>query len=184
MGNRISGIITYTLQNIELIFINKCNYNILTVNENKGYKLLIAVRLQTRSQIMNYKSLLLSAIIGISAPILTESVLANPAPSNSPLNSPYGGFYDEHWIITINIGKSGYTYEGFNKRTNSSIKILTAPQFSGNKERQVYTWVKNKHRYQVAFRVNQPNVIRLQVFNPAGKEILNRLLQRSTEGAV
>jgi Uri superfamily endonuclease len=69
-----------------------------------------------------------------------------------------------------------YSYSGKNLKNGSSIYIGSAPYTSGKEQRQIYTWRKNKYRYQIVYRTSEPKVIRLQVFTPNGKEILNRLL--------
>ena len=54
---------------------------------------------------------------------------------------------------------------------------LSGAVASGTKQRQVYTWNNNGMKYQVTWKPSDPNFIRLQVTQPNGKLILNRLLK-------
>ncbi|MDD1428978.1 hypothetical protein MEO94_32035, partial [Dolichospermum sp. ST_sed9] len=71
---------------------------------------------------------------------------------------------------------NSYSYYGENRKSNSNINLSGAVA-SGNKQRQVYTWNNNGMKYQVIWKPSDPNFIRVQVANPKGKVILNRLLK-------
>ncbi|MBF2066620.1 MAG: hypothetical protein IGS39_19690 [Calothrix sp. C42_A2020_038] len=131
---------------------------------------------------MNIKAIVLATIIGISAPAITEVAFSNPVLASSSFDFPEGDFIAgtqtrNDWLVSLQRVGQTYMYRGTNLSNGSSIEIATYPRLSGNKQRQVYTWTKNRHRYQISFRPNDPSVIRLQVFNPNGREILNRILQ-------
>lgn len=128
---------------------------------------------------MNIKAITLATILGLTMPIVIEvatntQVLANPS-------FPSGNFGDDLWLITLSSENNVRRYYGQNLKTGDTID-LSGSNVSGNNQRWVYTWLNDKYRYQVAWQPSNPNVIRLQVLSPSGKVILNRLLQRRTEG--
>jgi hypothetical protein len=125
---------------------------------------------------MNIKGFLLASILGISTPAITTIAISNPVMAGT-LSFPEGNFSDGTWSVTLGSGDSGYSYHGTNLNNGQSI-YLSSVNTSRNNQRELYTWRNGQNRYQVAYRSNDPNFIRVQVFSPSGKVILNRLLTR------
>ncbi len=125
---------------------------------------------------MNIKGFVLASILGISIPAITTIANTNPVMAQN-FSFPEGNFSDGTWSITLGSSDSGYYYTGTNLQNGKSI-YLSSVNASGNNQRQLYTWRNGKNRYQVVYRPSDPNFIRVQVFSPNGKVILNRLLNR------
>ncbi len=125
---------------------------------------------------MNLKAIALTAILGLSAPAIAD--VAINAPALAQANSPMGMFQDNEWAVTIGYSNNAFNYYARNLRTGSSLSLRGA-KVGGDSQRRVYTWTNGDHRYQVAWQPNDPNFIRLQVIDPRGKLVLNRLLARS-----
>jgi hypothetical protein len=125
---------------------------------------------------MNYKAIILSAILGISTPAIIDMAIPNQAMAVQKFDYPPGEFSDKDWKVTLNFANNSYSYYGENRNNNSNISLSGAVA-SGNKQRQVYTWNNNGTKYQVVWKPNDPNYIRVQVIGPKGKVILNRVLQ-------
>jgi hypothetical protein len=122
---------------------------------------------------MNIKAIALAAILGLSAPAITDLVINSPA-SAAP-QFPRGIFMDDTWSVSLSFENNAYYYRGKNMRTGDSL-FLSGATVSGNSQRRVYTWRNGPHRYQVVWQPSDPGVIRVQVIGPNGKEVLNRLL--------
>jgi hypothetical protein len=128
---------------------------------------------------MNIKVIALAAIIGLSTPTVMDISNSHPVLAEQKVfDYPDGTFGDQEWSIALIYSDNAYTYSGTNEHTGNNIYIDSEPKLSGNRQRQMYTWKSGKHRYQVTWRPRDPNFIRVQVINPNGKEILNRLLQK------
>jgi hypothetical protein len=125
---------------------------------------------------MNIKGFVLASILGISTPAIATIAISNPVIAQG-FSFPEGSFSDGTWSITLASSDSGYYYTGTNLQNGQSI-YLSSVKASGNYQRELYTWRNGKNRYQVAYRPSDPNFIRVQVFSPNGKLILNRLLNR------
>jgi len=125
---------------------------------------------------MNLKAIALASILGLSAPAVANIALTPPAIAQASL--PVGTFEDRTWAITIDYYNNSLTYYGRNKRTGDYLELRGA-RVSGNSQRRLYTWSNGGHRYQVAWRPSDPDFIRVQVFDPRGREMLNRLLNRN-----
>jgi hypothetical protein len=125
---------------------------------------------------MKYKEIILSAILGISTPAIIDIAIPHSAMAVQKFNYPAGEFSDKDWTVTLAFSNNSYSYYGENRKSNSNINLSGAVA-SGNKQRQVYTWNNNGMKYQVIWKPSDPNFIRVQVANPKGKVILNRLLK-------
>lgn len=125
---------------------------------------------------MNLKALTLAAILGVATPVIAD--IATNTPVLAQNSFPSGNYQDGTWAVSFNWSDGdSFNYSGRNKRTGDSIQLYGA-QMSGNAQRRVYTWYNGQTRYQVAWRPSEPNVVRVQVFAPNGREVLNRLLRR------
>jgi hypothetical protein len=125
---------------------------------------------------MNYKAIILSAILGISTPAIIDMAIPSQAMAVQKFNYPAGEFSDKEWKVTLSFDNNVYYYNGENLKSNNNINLSGAVA-SGTKQRQVYTWNNNGMKYQVTWKPSDPNFIRLQVTQPNGKLILNRLLK-------
>jgi len=85
-------------------------------------------------------------------------------------------FTDGEWLIAISPNGNDLSYYGINVKTRDSL-ILRRATVSANSQRQVYAWNNGDYRYQVAWQPNDPQIIRLQVFNRS-RELMNRLLYK------
>ena len=123
---------------------------------------------------MNLKAIVLATIIGLSGPAITDIALDTHAVAQIYANE--GTFSDGvEWLVTIGYDGNALSYYGENMITGDSIRLRGAT-VSGNSQRHVYTWTNGNIRYQVAWQPSDPQVIRLQVFDGRGRELLNRLL--------
>lgn len=91
---------------------------------------------------------------------------------------PSGNFSDDNWLISLWYENSTYHYKGTNLRTGDSIS-LQGVRVSGSHQRHVYTWKNGNYLYQVTWQPRDFYYIRLQVFDPNGKQLLNRLLTKN-----
>lgn len=96
--------------------------------------------------------------------------------SNAAERNP--AFTDNEYLISVGNNGGDFTYYGVNLKTKDSISLRGAT-VTGNNQRRVYSWRNSGYRYQVAWQPNDPGVVRLQVFTPGGKQILNRLLYKT-----
>jgi hypothetical protein len=131
--------------------------------------------IEVKVRIMNSKAIILSAILGIFTPAIIDMGIPNQAIARQKFDYPANEFSDKDWKVTLKFTNNSYHYYGENRNTNSRIN-LSGANASGSHERQVYTWNNNGTKYQVTYRPNDPNYIRVQVVSQ-GKVILNRLLQ-------
>lgn len=90
---------------------------------------------------------------------------------------PTGTFQDDDWSVTLTDYNNAYHYYGYNNRTGDSLS-LTGAEVKGDSNRKVYIWRNGKYRYEVSWQPKDHNFVRLQVFDPANKLILNRLLSK------
>jgi hypothetical protein len=128
---------------------------------------------------MNLKAIALAAILGLSTPMIADLTLNTPALAQS--NLPIGIFEDSQWAVTLQYTNNALTYIGSNKRTGDYLELRGA-RVSGNAQRRLYIWRNGDYTYQVAWRPSDSGYIRLQVFDGRGREILNRLLSRTSWG--
>jgi hypothetical protein len=122
---------------------------------------------------MNLKAIVLATIIGLSGPAIADIALNTHAVAQIYANE--GTYTDSLWQVTIDKNGDDLSYYGVNVRTGDSIR-LRGVTVSGNSQRHVYTWTNGNVRYQVAWQPSEPQIIRLQVFDGRGREVLNRLL--------
>lgn len=122
---------------------------------------------------MNIKATALAVILGLCTPAITNLVINSPAIAAPQFAQ--GTFMDDTWSVTLWFENNSYFYRGKNMKTGSSL-LLSGATVTGNSQRRVYNWRNGPSRYQVVWQPNDPNVIRVQVFAPNGKQILNRLL--------
>ena len=73
-------------------------------------------------------------------------------------------FTDGEYLVSIDQDEGDFIYYGVNLETQDSITLRSAT-LESSRERQVYSWSNVGYRYQVAWRPNDPEVIRLQVFS-------------------
>lgn len=120
---------------------------------------------------MNNNAIALSAILGVSAPIVVDI-----ATDRAAIAQPIGTFQNGTWLVTIDYDVNNVlTYDGYKKTTGDSIS-LRGVRVAGTPQRRLYIWDNNGYTYQVAWRPADPSFIRVQVFQPNGREILNELL--------
>lgn len=86
-------------------------------------------------------------------------------------------FSDGEWIVVITENRDDLIYYEVNLKTRSSLTLRGA-SISTDGSRQLYRWNNDDSRYQVTWQPNDPQVIRLQVFDGSGKELINRLLNK------
>ncbi|HBB32879.1 MAG TPA: hypothetical protein DDZ80_22390 [Cyanobacteria bacterium UBA8803] len=125
---------------------------------------------------MNLKTIALATILGLSAPAIADVAL-NTHTIAQP-SAPLGTFTDSQWLVTIEYYDNALSYYGENLITGDNLTLRGAT-IGGNRQRRIYTWNNSGYRYQVSWRPSQPEVIRVQVFDTRGKEILNHLLTKS-----
>jgi hypothetical protein len=128
---------------------------------------------------MNIKAIALVAILGLSAPAITDLVINPQALADEPQSptSPTGGFSDGLWTVSLWHGNNSYNYSVKNHQTGATL-FLGKPEELVDSERRTYTWQGGNNNYQVIWQPSDPRVIRLQVFAADGRQILNRLLPK------
>ncbi len=126
---------------------------------------------------------LLLALV-IAAPKAAIASASHPQPSEASrteqiaqVYAPTGTFQSSSWYVNISYSNNTLVYYGEEKGTSNWIQ-LSGASVSGSSDRRVYTWDNGGYLYQVAWRPSDPNVIRVQVFTPSGREILNQLMYR------
>jgi hypothetical protein len=87
-------------------------------------------------------------------------------------------FTDDDYLVSISKQGNDLIYYGVKLSTRDSL-TLRGVRITGNNQRKVYSWNNGDYRYQVAWQPNDPRVIRLQVFDGRGKQLLNRLLYKT-----
>lgn len=115
---------------------------------------------------MKLQSIALATIIGFATP-------AYAAKDN--FDYPSGYFSDGKWAVQLRFNEGEYNFQRIHLATNQSIFSIDVTK-SGDKNRQIYTWKKDRYSYKVVYRPKQSNIIRLEIYHPNGQPILNRLL--------
>ena len=111
-------------------------------------------------------------IIGI-LPLVTSAIAPMAAVAGD--SSLAGCYKDREWQISVSYRDNSYRYQG--KKIGSSRSIeLSGATVSRDGARRIYTWNNGGTRYQVVWKSQDPDFIRLRVTTPNGKEVLNRLL--------
>jgi hypothetical protein len=114
----------------------------------------------------------LMAVLGLSTPLLVTAALPPVAIAQTV---PTGVFHSDNWIVVIDYTNNALTYYGESKKNGSNI-YLSGASVGGNPNRRIYTWRNGDVRYQVAWQPVQTDLIRLQVFDGRGRELVNELL--------
>ncbi|WP_072619615.1 hypothetical protein [Spirulina major] len=114
----------------------------------------------------------LLAVLGLSSPLI---VAATVPPIAIAQTLPTGVFQNENWIVTLDYTNNTLAYYGESKRNGSNI-YLSGASVGGTRNRRIYTWHNGDVRYQVAWQPAQTDLIRLQVFDGRGRELVNELL--------
>ncbi|MCA1992183.1 MAG: hypothetical protein LDL41_09085 [Coleofasciculus sp. S288] len=127
---------------------------------------------------MKFQAIVLATILGLSTPAIAD--IARSPHAVAQANAPIGMYSDGEWSVTIGYNNNALSYYGENLRTGDRLSLRGA-RVSGNNQRRIYTWTNADVRYQVAWQPRDPGVIRVQVFNGRGREILNRLLYESND---
>ncbi len=127
---------------------------------------------------MKFQAMVLATILGLSAPAIADIALNTHAVAQT--TSPVGMYSDGEWSVTIGYDNNAFSYYGENLNTGNNINLRGA-RVSGNSQRRVYTWRNGDVRYQVAWQPRDPGVIRVQVINGRGREVLNRVLYKNND---
>ncbi|HIK40666.1 hypothetical protein [Thermoleptolyngbya sp. M55_K2018_002] len=123
---------------------------------------------------MNLKSIALSLVLGLSTPLLAAELLTPQAAIAQTF--PTGDYASDRWFISIWFEGGSLQYQGIDRSNQATLRLAGAA-VSGDSSRRVYTWRNGDYRYQVSWRPSDPGFIRLQVFHPNGRELVNSLLQ-------
>jgi hypothetical protein len=128
---------------------------------------------------MKAQAFILSAILGLSIPAVSLSFApAATAQAPTKLQNIFklqGMFLDSDWAIYLTLDNKGvHKYRGLNLKTNQSIELKQS-KVSSNDLGQVYTWQNGSSKYQIIWQAQNPDFIRLQVFQN-GKMTLDRML--------
>ncbi|MBD2665867.1 hypothetical protein B6N60_00315 [Richelia sinica FACHB-800] len=119
-------------------------------------------------------ALILSLAVPLWTSLQTQAFAKLPFPDGEYFNPQNG---EVRWHLTLWEEKNKYFYKNTDLQSEKKI-CLTNGTASGNKNRSVFTWRNKGYKYQIAWRPQDPDVVRLQVINPSGKTILNELLKR------
>lgn len=125
---------------------------------------------------MRKESLLLAFLLGISTPTIATTVgFEQPAIAQASL--PTGQWLDRNHNFSVDVSyyNNALHYEGYDLNNEASIH-LSGATVGGTSQRRTYTWRNGGHRYRIAWRPSDPNVARLQVFAPNGRELVNTLM--------
>jgi uncharacterized protein YraI len=118
----------------------------------------------------------IATILGLSTPIFATSFHPTPVMAEQAQKLD-GTFADDQWSVSIIYRQNDYKYYAVNLKSRSEIKISDAI-VSGTRDRRTYSWNNGGTRYQAIWQQRDPDFLRVRVFSPQGKEILNRLLKR------
>ncbi|MDJ0742167.1 MAG: hypothetical protein QNJ32_02270 [Xenococcaceae cyanobacterium MO_167.B27] len=110
---------------------------------------------------------------------ITITTLNDRADTKLTQQFPSGKFSDDSWLISLWQKNGTYYYQGTELRTGNSLSLRGAKS-SIDRQRHTYTWQNGDYSYQINWQPNNPDYIRLQVFAPNGKQLLNRLLEKSS----
>jgi hypothetical protein len=126
---------------------------------------------------MNAKIITLAAsIFCLTVPALSLSI-APPAVAAAPAKL-IGYFADSDWSIDVMPQQNSYRYVGTNIKTGKSL-TLKRVKVSGTESRRVYSWNNSGTRYHVIWQPKDPDYVRLQVVQPNGEMVIDRLLSRN-----
>jgi hypothetical protein len=127
---------------------------------------------------MNIKAIALVAILGLSAPAITDLAINPQALANEPVSiGPIGGYTDGLWSIAIWREKDIYNYSIKNYQTGSTLFLSDLEETVEN-DRRIYSWSNGISNYQIVWQPSEPRAVRLIVIAADGREVLDRLLVR------
>lgn len=94
----------------------------------------------------------------------------------APKPNEYPAYADDEWLVTFEQDGKDIIYYGVNIKTKNGIKLrnVTVQSYP---QRRVFSWNNGGTIYQIAYQPNDPDFVRLQVFE-GKKQLLNRLLRR------
>jgi hypothetical protein len=121
----------------------------------------------------------IATILGLSTPILAASFQHTPVMAEQAQKLD-GIFADDQWSVSVMFEQNAYQYYAVNLKSRSEIK-LSGAIVSGTRDRRTYSWNNGGTRYQAIWQQRDPEFLRVRVFSPQGKEILNRLLKRQED---
>jgi hypothetical protein len=128
----------------------------------------------------NLKAIALATILGMSAPTLIDTAIETSAIASPAFPSGDFSDIDGNWTVALYYENNVRHYYGRNLKTGDTI-TLSGGAVSGDNQRWVYSWLNDDYIYEVAWRPNDPDVIRLQVFDPNGRTIVNRLMRKNRD---
>lgn len=124
---------------------------------------------------MKAKIFVLAAAFTLSVPALTLAIA--PASIAAAPAKLEGYFMDDKVSVEV-LSSNGYlTYRGTDLGTGKSISLKRV-KIAGTADRKIYTWNNSGTRYSVIWQPKDPDYVRLQIVNPNGSTIVNRLLSR------
>ncbi len=121
----------------------------------------------------------IATILGLSTPIFATSFHPTPVMAEQAQKLD-GIFTDDQWSISVMYERNAYQYYAVNLKNRNEIK-LSGAIVSGTRDRRTYNWNNGGTRYQAIWQQRDPKFLRVRVFSPQGKEILNRLLKRQED---
>jgi hypothetical protein len=125
---------------------------------------------------MNSKIFALAATFALTLPALTLSIAPTASIAAAPAKLE-GYFMDDKVSVEV-LSQNGYlTYKGTDLTTGKSISLKRV-KIAGSNSRKIYTWSNAGTNYQVIWQPKDPDFVRLQVINPNGSMLTNRLLSR------
>ncbi|WP_310489573.1 hypothetical protein [Chamaesiphon sp. VAR_69_metabat_338] len=127
------------------------------------------------------KRIYLTAIllsIGLATPLCNLAIF--PIKAIAAENDVTGCYRDSQWQITVYRQNGSYYYYGKQNETQAELRLANA-RITTDGVRRIYTWSNRGTRYQVVWQRRDPDFIRVRVVNPAGQEMLNRLIPSGTE---
>jgi hypothetical protein len=122
---------------------------------------------------MNYRGILLATIIGISTPAITGIAFSNLVLANPSFKYLNSKFYYSKWSVNSKLQDKAYTHGTKKLQLAKRLKEIEISKKPESQQKQVNKSRKNLHRYRIAYRPNDRNLIRLQIFNSEGQIILN-----------
>ncbi len=127
-----------------------------------------------KQSMMSLPAIALAIGLGLAVPVIESAIAPTVVLAQS---LPTGTFSDGEWTVRIAYQGNALTYYGRNENSGDSL-FLSGASVGGNASRRTYTWNNSGHRYRVSWQPSDPDTIRVEVFSPNGRSILNRLLYR------
>lgn len=129
--------------------------------------------------LMNIKLFAVIATFALTVPTLSLAI-ATPSIAAAPAKLQ-GFFVDSKWSVDVMPSDGFLTYRGTDLATGKSLSLKRV-KVSGSADRRVYTWSNSGTRYHVIWQPKDPDYVRLQVTQPDGKLVVDRLLSRQEDG--